>query len=243
MAGEPILVVDDTPVNLKLTRILLTNEGYQVKTAGTAEEALDLLHTYHPYLVLADIQLPGMDGLEFTRRVKQNPETSDVMVVALTAFAMKGDEQKALEAGCDGYITKPIDTRSLGGQIREYLQRRAALHPETMTAAPMRAPQKLELPRPEFDELRRRFLDEGREQSRQLLLDLEGAFNARDAARAVHQWIGTGGLLGYMPISLQAREVEAVMLEKPLDNSLLREMLGTLVELFETAKAESPQSR
>src|SRR5579872_1148545 len=103
MAGEPILVVDDTPVNLKLTRILLVNEGYTVLTAASAEEALDLLENSHPLLVLADIQLPGMDGLEFTRRVKQNPATSDIMVVALTAFAMKGDEQKALEAGCDGY--------------------------------------------------------------------------------------------------------------------------------------------
>src|SRR5436309_281204 len=111
MAGEPILIVDDTPVNLKLTRILLVNEGYRVLTAASAEEALELLRSYHPDLVLADIQLPGIDGLELTRRIKQEDATRDIVVVALTAFTMKGDERRAVESGCDGYITKPIDTR------------------------------------------------------------------------------------------------------------------------------------
>src|SRR5208282_5044255 len=126
MAGEPILIVDDTPVNLKLTRILLVNEGFKVMTAASAEEALELLRTYHPALVLADIQLPGIDGLELTRRIKQNEATRDITVVALTAFAMTGDEQRAIDAGCDGYITKPIDTRTLGARIRGHLDRRPA---------------------------------------------------------------------------------------------------------------------
>src|SRR5262249_49759487 len=125
MAGEPILVVDDTPVNLKLTRILLVNEGYTVLTAASAEEALELLRSHHPRLVLADIQLPGMDGLEMTRRINADERTRDIAVVALTAFAMKGDEQKATDAGCDGYITKPIDTRMLGSRIRQLLEERA----------------------------------------------------------------------------------------------------------------------
>src|SRR5690242_18739791 len=124
MAGEPILIVDDTPVNLKLTRILLVNEGYKVLTAASAEEAIEILRSFHPYLVLADIQLPGMDGLELTRLIKADEETRDIMVVALTAFAMKGDERRALDAGCDGYITKPIDTRALGERIRTFLDRR-----------------------------------------------------------------------------------------------------------------------
>src|SRR5215831_2605759 len=123
MAGETILIVDDTPVNLKLTRILLQHEGYQVRTAATAEEALRVLESFHPRLVLADIQLPGMDGLEMTRRIKDDPRNRDVMVVALTAFAMKADEEKAMEAGCDGYITKPIDTRALGARVRGYLDK------------------------------------------------------------------------------------------------------------------------
>src|ERR1051325_6144442 len=121
MAGQPILIVDDTPVNLKLTRILLAAEGYKVLTAGSAEEALEMLRNHHPQLILADIQLPGIDGLEMTRRIKRDPATRDIAVVVLTAFAMKGDEQKAIEAGCDGYITKPIDTRTLGERVRAYL--------------------------------------------------------------------------------------------------------------------------
>jgi two-component system cell cycle response regulator DivK len=237
MPGEPILIVDDTPVNLKLTRILLVNEGYKVLTAASAEEALELLRSYHPYLVLADIQLPGIDGLEFTRRVKADPATQDIMVVALTAFAMKGDEQRAVEAGCDGYITKPIDTRSLGARIRAYLDRRAELHPVSQPPALEGGEQeKIAMPAAEMNALRRRFLEEGHERSRQLLLDLDGPFNAVEAGRVVHQWIGTGGLLGYSAISRLAREVEAEMLEKPLDNSELREALTNLVLAFSSPR-------
>ena len=81
-----------------------------------------MARTIHPRLILADIRLPGMDGLEMTRRLKADPETMDIVVVAVTAFAMKGDEQKALDAGCDGYITKPIDVNTFPTLIREYLK-------------------------------------------------------------------------------------------------------------------------
>jgi len=237
MAGEPILIIDDTPVNLKLTRILLVNEGYKVLTAASAEEALELLRSYHPYLVLADIQLPGMDGLEFTRTVKSDPATRDIMVVALTAFAMKGDEQKAIDAGCDGYITKPIDTHSLGSRIREYLSRRAEAYPVMQPdLQDGSAGDKVAIPAAEMHALRRRFLEEGQEKSRNLLLDLDGSFNANEAARTVHQWIGTGGLLGYSAISRLAREVEASMVERPLDNSQLRESLTNLVLAFSSPR-------
>ena len=87
MAREPILIVDDTPVDLKLTRILLANEGYRVRTASSAEEALELLRSYHPDLILADIRLPGMDGLEMTRRIKHDANTRDITVLAFTVFA------------------------------------------------------------------------------------------------------------------------------------------------------------
>jgi two-component system, cell cycle response regulator DivK len=121
MAGEPILVVDDNPLNLKLTRILLAGEGYQVRTAVDAREALEELRTLHPRLILMDIQLPGRDGLELTRQLKADPAMHDVVILALTAYAMKGDRERAREAGCDGYIAKPIDTRSLPEVIRSYL--------------------------------------------------------------------------------------------------------------------------
>ncbi len=118
-----ILIVDDNPLNLKLACDVLEMSGYQVTTAVDAEQALVVLGERLPDLILADIALPGMDGLSFTRVVKADARLAHIPVVALTAFAMKGDDRKALEAGCSGYITKPIDTRRLPGQVQELLDR------------------------------------------------------------------------------------------------------------------------
>jgi CheY-like chemotaxis protein len=124
MAGESILIVDDNPVNLKLARVVLAGEGYDVRTAVDAEDALAVLGRIPaPRLILMDLQMPGMDGLELTRRLKKDAALAATVIVALTAYAMKGDESKALEAGCDGYISKPIDTRTLGATIARYLDR------------------------------------------------------------------------------------------------------------------------
>src|SRR2546422_10363869 len=120
--SESILIVDDVPANLKLASVLLSKLGYQIHTASTAEEALEIAKKIRPRLVLADIRLPGMDGLEMTRLLKSSSETQNTVVVAVTAFAMKGDEQKALEAGCDGYITKPINVKAFPTLIRQYLK-------------------------------------------------------------------------------------------------------------------------
>ncbi len=121
MAGPSVLIVDDNPVNLKLMRILLAAEGYEVHTAVDAEEVLRKLDSSRPRLILMDIQLPGMDGLELTRRLKAGPATKGIVILALTAYAMKGDEQRAREAGCDGYIAKPVDTQALPGMLKAYL--------------------------------------------------------------------------------------------------------------------------
>lgn len=121
MADKPILVVDDNPVNAKLARVLLAGEGYDVTIAGNAGEALVLLETLHPRVILMDLQLPGMDGLELTRRLKADPATRDIIIVAVTAYAMLGDEEMARQAGCDGYIAKPIDTRALPALIAGFL--------------------------------------------------------------------------------------------------------------------------
>ena len=118
----PILIVDDNPTNLKLAEVLLASEGYDVRTAPDAEQALQVLETFRPRLILMDIQLPGMDGLELTRRLKDDPVHRGVTVVALTAYAMKGDDERALAAGCSGYISKPIDTRRFAGEVARYLE-------------------------------------------------------------------------------------------------------------------------
>ena len=122
MSGEPILIVDDNATNMKLVRILLASEGYDVRTAADAEEALNVLKEFYPRLILMDVQLPGIDGLELTRRLKSDPATRDIMILGLTAYAMKGDKERIVAAGCDGYVPKPIDTRTLAQLVRKYLE-------------------------------------------------------------------------------------------------------------------------
>jgi two-component system, cell cycle response regulator DivK len=117
MKSARILVVDDNPTNLKLVSDLLTFDGHHVLKAADAEEAQLVLSDTLPDLILMDIALPGMDGLTLTRHLKADARTRHIRIVALTAFAMKGDEKKALDAGCDGYITKPIDTRALPREV------------------------------------------------------------------------------------------------------------------------------
>lgn len=121
MANEVVLIVDDNPANLKLARVVLAAEGYDIFTAADAEQATVAIGACKPRLILMDIQLPGMDGLELTRLLKKNPEHAHIVVVALTAYAMKGDDEKAKAAGCDGYITKPIDPDTLPALVASYL--------------------------------------------------------------------------------------------------------------------------
>jgi CheY-like chemotaxis protein len=121
MNGATILVVDDNPTNLKLVSDVLRFDGYRIMQAGDAESAQEIIGTTPPDLILMDIALPGMDGLTLTRLLKASETTRHIIIVALTAFAMKGDDAKARDAGCDGYITKPIDTRTLPGVVAGYL--------------------------------------------------------------------------------------------------------------------------
>ena len=124
-AGKRILIVDDNPTNLKLVTYLVKAHGYEVDTAGDAEAAVAAIAKARPALILMDLQLPGIDGLELTRRLKADPHTADIRIIAVTAYAMKGDQEKAFEAGCDGYVTKPIDTRTLPALIAAQLERDA----------------------------------------------------------------------------------------------------------------------
>jgi two-component system, cell cycle response regulator DivK len=108
-----VLTVDDKPVNLRLMGALLRSSRCRQIVAGDGETALSIAREQQPKLILMDIELPGMDGLETTRRLKGDPQTSHIPVIALTAFAMVGDRERALEAGCDEYVPKPVDTRRL----------------------------------------------------------------------------------------------------------------------------------
>jgi CheY-like chemotaxis protein len=134
MAREKILLVEDNPVNRRLAGFLLRSNGYQVLAATTAQEAFDLLKAERPDLILMDIQLPGMNGLDVTKRLKEDPATRDIPVLAVTSYAMKGDREKALAAGCAGYITKPIDKTILLKEVAAHLggantRREASPHP------------------------------------------------------------------------------------------------------------------
>jgi CheY-like chemotaxis protein len=120
-APATILIVDDNPTNLKLAADVLEFEGHTIARARDAGEAQEVLKHTQPNLILMDIQMPGMDGLTLTRLLKANPSYQHIPVVALTAFAMKGDDDKAREAGCHSYIIKPIETRKFPGQVASVL--------------------------------------------------------------------------------------------------------------------------
>ncbi len=119
--SKRILVIEDQEDNRRIVRDLLTSAGYEMIEAGTGEEGLSLAEANPPDLILMDIQLPGMDGYETTRRIKAHPALRRVPVIAVTSYALSGDDAKALAAGCDAYVTKPFSPRALLAKIREYL--------------------------------------------------------------------------------------------------------------------------
>lgn len=119
---KKVLIIEDNELNLKLVRCVLKLGEFETMVAKTAEKGIQLAREYQPDLILMDIQLPGMDGLEATRRIKDDDNLNSIAIVALTSYAMQGDEQKAFDSGCIGYITKPIDTRSFLSEISKYLR-------------------------------------------------------------------------------------------------------------------------
>ena len=125
MAGEKILVVEDNAVNRRLAEFLLRSHGYKVLEVASAPAAFELLKQERPDLILMDIQLPGMDGLEATKKLKVDPVLCDIPVIAVTSYAMKGDRERALAAGCAGYLSKPIDKATLIREIDACLRRPA----------------------------------------------------------------------------------------------------------------------
>ena len=122
MTAPLVLLVEDNETNQLLLTAVLERDGYRVNVAGSAEEARKLIDGETPDLILMDLQLPGLDGLSFTRALSLDSATASIPVIAVTAHVMLGDEQQALAAGCVGYIPKPIDTRALGESLRRYIQ-------------------------------------------------------------------------------------------------------------------------
>jgi two-component system cell cycle response regulator DivK len=121
MSNEKILLVEDSPLNRRLIEAVLKPRGFQVLTAEDGRQGIDLAMAELPDLILMDVQLPEVSGYDATRILKSRPETRHIPIVALTAHAMADERDRAIAAGCDGYITKPIDTRQFPDQIRQYL--------------------------------------------------------------------------------------------------------------------------
>lgn len=240
MAGETILLVEDSPVSLKLTASALRAQGYRVEVASTAEQAWSSLRSLRPALILVDLVLPGMSGLELIDLIKQNGQLSNIMVVVLTASEIQGSEDLAREAGCDGYLTKPIDEHGLA-EIRQFLDFGGEVYSQPSRAqAPTRSrrgdappqPLALAIPEAELEDLRRTFLMDGVVQSRQLLASLEYGFDEKQAGQLTHRWAGTGGLLGFPKITDRARDVEVMLRTPPWSTAQIRVALTKLAHEF-----------
>lgn len=125
MSALRVLVVDDNFMNLEMASFVLDADAIEVETAGGAQEALAKIAWFKPALILMDIQMPVMDGVTLTRRLKADASTQAIVIIAFTAYAMKGDEAKLTAAGCDGYISKPIDVSTFAAQVRAYASKAA----------------------------------------------------------------------------------------------------------------------
>jgi CheY-like chemotaxis protein len=234
MAGESIVVVDDAPVNLRLAAAVLRSEGYKVHLASNAEEALVMLRTMVPDLLLVDIQLPGMNGLELTRQLRLDPRTQKMLIVALTASVMASAQHEAFEAGCDGFIGKPIDTRSLGAWLRKFFDSQAGKLPvdSQADAGQVEVPAGLAFSGPEIEALRRNFLADGSRQVRRLLELVNTRFDVAETTRMFHQWIGSAGALGYMDLAGKARAAESLLSAPGWTRNDFRDALNALAQAF-----------
>ena len=242
MAGETILIADDQPVRLRLTQAFLGNEGYKIITAQTSIEAAQVLDKSYPDLLFANLELVEGSSLELVRRLRRRPELEQLLALAAIR---PGDDAKAVEVGCNAALPRPVAMAALGARIREMFEKRAA--PPAIAQPPEPAPEPVKpsgsAPSPEataeIELLRARFLTEGNVKLRELIQQLGGRFDIKEASKIVHQWIGTGGLLGYAAISRLAREAEDILGEHPLDSSQLGETFNRLLAAFSSPREAS----
>lgn len=198
MSENEILVVDDNSENLILIELLLACENFSVRTADGAAKALTALASSVPDAMLTDIQMPDIDGLELIRRVRRNPLTSGICILAVSANAMKENIREAYAAGCDGYITKPLDTRTFAGSVRAQMEQgrlTKGAHPE------MEA----------FEErpgLYRELCADCTRQIEPLLGTMEDSLRRQQACAILHQCAGISGVLGYPHITALALHLE-----------------------------------
>ncbi|HEY1337718.1 MAG TPA: response regulator [Bryobacteraceae bacterium] len=234
---EPILIVDETPTNRKLAQRVLAGAGYDARTAENAESALALLPDFQPLLVLTDLRLSGMDGLALARRIKQDPLTRQTVVIALTGRNAEHDVKRALEAGCDDYIVKPIDTRTFPSAIEAHLARR-----EREAGAGNDAAQFTPADLPAWASgICRDFLREGSTTTR-AMLSLGDSAQTADLRRSAHLWSGLAATLGYPEITVLARRLEDLLRRPDVARSAeVRQVVERLAAAFSELPApDSP---
>ncbi|HWY47920.1 MAG TPA: response regulator [Bryobacteraceae bacterium] len=202
MAAVQILVVEDHDLQSKLVRFLLEEAGHSVRTAASAEEAREILRSFFPNLILMDLQLPGMDGLDLTRLLRLDPVHSTTPIIALTVYTHPSDLQKAREAGCNGKISKPIDTATFARRIGRFLN----LNQDSYADVPSDSHDLLA-------ELRNNFLAEGLDQASRILKDLKSdpGCSTELIERVLHHWTGLAATLGFPEISDQSGKIEALI--------------------------------
>lgn len=231
MRSALILMVEDHPMQSKLATFLLEEAGHTVQTAESAEKAIELLRWFQPDLILMDLQLPGKDGLELTRELRLNPILGATPIIALTAYTDPVDLAQAREAGCNGEISKPMDTTTFAHQVREFLGGKAHVGADASCDSG-------DL----LTEVRNNFLGEGLEQCKAILKELrtDPAGAIEGLRRVLHRWAGVAGTLGFPGISSQARKMEALLSPANLEYGELRKAVETARRRFSAAARIKP---
>jgi DNA-binding response OmpR family regulator len=230
VATETVLVVDSNPLDLRTAAAELRSAGFMVQVASTAEQALSMLRTLRPDLIVAATRLPGMDGISFVARVKQDSKLSDTILVALTGAESPADGRSAVDAGCHGYLSKPVDGAFLVSKIKDYLLPRPRITEDTReTAVPV--PPDL-LAEPEMENLRRNFLSDGSRNCRALLYSLESQFDTARAGELAGQWSGSAAHLGFPEIAAAARDLYSLLNSSSAGKNGLRQALYQLQSAF-----------